>query len=564
MFNILIFLLVLSVLVGVHELGHFLAAKAFNIYVDRFSIGMPPRVIGFKWGETDYCVGALPIGGYVKMAGQEDSPLSEEEREHDYGHVPSDRWFNNKPVWQRVIVLVAGPAMNVVLAVMLYAIIGGVGSDVPEFEVSGRVGRLSADSPASQAPLWRLEDGQEANFTRDPDAIGLQTGDELITLNGRPVDNITDLAFAAILDGPDAEHTVVLERETEQGPVRFISRMRPAVLDPEDDYPRFGVEPYLTSLVGEVVPEMPAEEAGLLPDDIIRRANGVLVDRATFLAMVEKHPVGQTLDLEIERNGARIPLTLTPREIGRLTEAMFGPQDRRAKAPDDALPQILSVTKEYAEATGLRRKDVIARVDGQPATVKSLHQAVQDRPGETIAVQVERPTVLFGLIQKAETLELTLPVDAVRAIGIIHTQKMVFHRVPAAELLPYAFRHCYLALERTVLTLKALIVQDVSPTQLGGPLMIFDLTTKAAEVGWVWLFKISAFISVNLAILNLLPLPVLDGGQIVINGIEAIRRKPLSPVFLERFQQVGLLLILSLMIFVTWNDLGRFLQDLRP
>lgn len=564
MFDILIFLLVLSVLVGVHELGHFLAAKAFNIYVDRFSIGMPPRLFGFKWGETDYCVGALPLGGFVKMAGQEDAPLSEEERQSDYGHVPPDRWFNSKPVWQRIIVLVAGPAMNVVLAVLLYAIIGGVGSDVPEFEVSGRVGNVVKASPAAEAPLWRVEEGAAPDFSRPADATGLQTGDLLVSLNGRPVDNITDLAFAAILDGEGAEHSLVLEREEDGGTVRYASRLTPRVLDAADEYPRFGVEPFMTSLVDRVMPDMPAAEAGLQPEDIIVRADGNFVDRTTFLSLVENHPAGTPMELEIERGGQRMPLTLTPREIGRILGAPFGPLEPRAASPEETRPVILEVTDEFREQTGLRRKDVIAKVNGQPATVASLQAAVQESPGGTVAVEIERPTILFGLIQQGETLSLNLPVDSVHAIGIIHKQKMVFHRLPPSELLGYAFRQCYLALERTVLTIKALIAQDVSPTQLGGPLMIFDLTTKAAEVGWIWLFKISAFISVNLAVLNLLPLPVLDGGQVVVNSIEAIRRKPLSPIFLERFQQVGLLLILSLMLFVTWNDIGRWIQDIRP
>src|SRR6056297_2980426 len=124
--DIIVFLLVLSLLIFVHELGHFMAAKACNVYVDRFSIGMPPRVFGIRLGETDYCVGLLPIGGFVKMAGQEDAPLSEEEREEQYGHVPPERWFNRKPVWQRYIVTIAGPFMNLVLAVVLYGALAAV------------------------------------------------------------------------------------------------------------------------------------------------------------------------------------------------------------------------------------------------------------------------------------------------------------------------------------------------------------------------------------------------------------------------------------------------------
>ncbi|MCF6286046.1 MAG: site-2 protease family protein, partial [Candidatus Hydrogenedentes bacterium] len=147
MTGILIFLAVLSFLVFFHEMGHFLAAKACNIYVDRFSIGMPPRVIGFKWGETDYCIGALPIGGFVKMAGQEDAPLTEEEREKEYKGVPPDRWFNNKPVWQRIIVILAGPVANLILAVLLYGLLAIVGKEVAELDLAARVGFVVESSP---------------------------------------------------------------------------------------------------------------------------------------------------------------------------------------------------------------------------------------------------------------------------------------------------------------------------------------------------------------------------------------------------------------------------------
>src|SRR5690606_25963797 len=122
----------------------------------RFSVGMPPRVVGFKWGETDYCIGALPIGGFVKMAGQEDAPLSEEEREKDYGGVPPERWFNNKPVWQRIIVILAGPVANLILAVLLFGLLAIVGKQVSESETSARVGFVEADFPAATAKLFAI------------------------------------------------------------------------------------------------------------------------------------------------------------------------------------------------------------------------------------------------------------------------------------------------------------------------------------------------------------------------------------------------------------------------
>ena len=130
-FGIIVFLLVLGLLIFVHELGHFVAAKACGVYCNRFSLGMPPRLIGFKFGETDYCLGALPFGGYVKMAGQEDAPMTEEEREKEYGHIPAHRWLNNRPLWQRVVVFAAGPFMNLVLAVILYAAVAAAGAEGP-------------------------------------------------------------------------------------------------------------------------------------------------------------------------------------------------------------------------------------------------------------------------------------------------------------------------------------------------------------------------------------------------------------------------------------------------
>ncbi|MGC9054993.1 MAG: site-2 protease family protein, partial [Candidatus Hydrogenedens sp.] len=154
LFSILVFIVVLSILIFVHELGHFVSAKLCNIYVDQFSIGMPPRLVGIKIGETDYCIGALPIGGYVKMAGQEDVPLDEKEREETYGHVPQERWFKFRPLWQRYIVIISGPFMNFVLAIIIYIILVSKGTLMPEMEVDSKIGKVEENSPAFHAPLF--------------------------------------------------------------------------------------------------------------------------------------------------------------------------------------------------------------------------------------------------------------------------------------------------------------------------------------------------------------------------------------------------------------------------
>ncbi|NJL73218.1 MAG: PDZ domain-containing protein [Candidatus Competibacteraceae bacterium] len=546
MSSILIFLLVLSVLVFVHELGHFLAAKACNIYVDRFSIGMPPRVAGFQWGETDYCIGALPIGGFVKMAGQEDAPLTEEERAATYGTVPPDRWFNNKPVWQRFIVILAGPVMNFILAVFLYGYLAAMGAEVPESEVVARIGMVEPDSPAASAPMYRFTQGQAPDGTGTPDTTGWQTGDRILSLDGRAVQNIGDLAIGAILGGDSRAHHAILEREGPDGtPVTYLSPITPHQLEGEE-YARFGVAAFDGAVVREVIADMPGVAAGLKPEDEILRAQGKPVDLATFVKTVETVPEGASLALQVRRGGDVMDLALVPATIGRFSGLAY-----TAQVGEDAekgVPVVAGVTPEMAEKSGLKRKDRIVQVNGAPATVAALAEVEKTTPGGTVKLKIERPAVLFGLVQEAASLEVDVPVTSVRAVGVALKPRMIFHRLPASEVVPEAFRKCYAAIEQTVMTLTALASGRVSPKDLGGPLMIAQVTTQAADMGFFWLIKIMAFISINLGVFNLLPIPVLDGGQIVLISIEGIRRKPLSPSFRNAFNRPG-----SFSLSVSWS-----------
>ncbi len=565
MTGFLVFLLVLSFLVFFHEMGHFLAAKACNIYVDRFSVGMPPRVIGFKWGETDYCIGALPIGGFVKMAGQEDAPLSEEDREREYGSIPPDRWFNNKPVWQRMIVLLAGPVANLLLAVVLYGVLVGVGEQVPESVLSPRIGNVEKDYPAASAKLYKMADATDTpDMTGEPDAVGWQPGDLIVSMNGAPIENIVPaLAVNALLHGDETSHDFVIERTgADDAKTYYRCEVMPARKD-DERYPRFGVEPFSAVLIASILPATPAEAAGLKADDIILRANGAAVDTSTFLELTQDMPEGQSLDLLVDRGGEKLHLSLAPKTVGRLKAVAWG-APRGAEDPENAVPVVSFVEDDFEKSTGLQRKDKITAVNGEAVTLKTLQDKLMASPGQTISVSVERPAILFGLLQRGKELKFDLPVDSVRAIGISMAPKTVFHRVPVSQIIPAAINKSYTAVAQTLLTLKALAMQDVSPKDLGGPVMIFQVTRDAAQMGWGRLLDITALISINLFVFNLLPLPVLDGGQILINGIEGIRRKPVSMVVLERYQTVGLVLIIGLMLFVTWNDVGRLITDMLP
>ncbi len=562
-----VFLLVLSLLVFVHELGHFVAAKLCNIYCDRFSIGMPPRIFGFKWGETDYCIGALPFGGYVKMAGQEDAPLSDEERDQTYGHVPSDRWFNNKPVWQRIFVLVAGPLMNLFLAFAIYLFIAARGAEVPVSELEARVGMIESGAPAESAPLWLLEgDATTTDTSRPADAQGWKTGDLLLTMNGAPVKNVGEVAMNGVLKGADATHEFVVERELADGSkARYLSKVSPRLIREGDEYPRIGIAPFDGALVKEVMPGAPGEAAGLKADDLIIRMNGAPVDRSTFIDRIEKTPEGEQLQLAVKRGDAVIDVAVTPMTLGRLNEVNTAPYFNPVTGEGaDEVPVVAGVTKEYAESSKLLPKDRIVKVNGQPATNKVLYDAERNSPDGKITVEVERPAVMFGLLRPASTFTSELTVASVRAVGVTLGSPFVFDRAEPAEILPRAWRECRQQVGVVVGTVQALFSANVSAKELGGPLMIAQVTMQAAEMGWERLFRTTAFISLNLFILNLLPLPVLDGGQIVVNLIEAVRRKPLSFAIQERIQQVGVLMMIALMLFVTWNDLNRFISGLIP
>jgi regulator of sigma E protease len=643
LFNIVVFIIVLGELVFFHEMGHFLAAKACGIYCERFSLGMPPRLFGFRFGETDYCIGLLPIGGYVKMAGQEDVPMSDEERKEHYGNIPPDRWFSSKPVWQRVIVIAAGPFMNLVLAVILYGIVAAVGANVPEYKVDNRIGMIRPDSPAAGAMLFEASTpGELPDLTGEPDAYGWQTGDRIVSINGKPVSNISDVAIDAVLSAGQAM-LVELERTDSSGSVkRFMSQVQPLRQD-EEDHPQFGVAPFQTALVGRVLAGSAADEAGLQADDIITHADGGIVDSQTFTDLVNKNTERAPMELRVLRNGEALQVTITPAVVGQLegiqftaphsflaipdpenlavvfsspefdeatdlrdgdkivtidgepanaralttrsdsdldkvhtvtlerTTGLFGgkteklekqltlAQIRQAVTPYDlqSKPVIADLTDEVAKETGLLRNDVVETIDGEPATLEGM-RVIDSRPGEMIVMTVRTPEVGFGVLRGSETKEVEIEIVPAGQIGVNWAPKMVFHRAAPAEVIPEAFRLSWQALTRTVRTLELLVTGGLKMNDIGGPVMIFQITTQAARIGYSWLLEITAFISINLAVFNLLPLPVLDGGHLAFLSIEAVRRKPVSPRVMEWVQQAGLVLIIALMLFVTFNDVKRW------
>ena len=418
-------------MVLVHEWGHFIVAKSFGVRVEVFSIGFGTRLWGYKRGDTDYRVSALPLGGYVKMAG--DNPL--EDRKGD----PDE--FLSKPRWQRVLIALAGPAMNIVLSVILVAGIYMRGSKQPAF----------LDRPMDVAGVLQGSAAQKA---------GIMPGDRIVQLNGTPNPTWDRAQLELMSTLPGHTLSIVADRKGQELP--FSVPSAPSV---EED---FGY-PQDHLVISAVSPGTPAERSGLMAGDVILKVNDiVLANGAEFPPLVEKFQ-SQPLNLEVQRGDRTIHTQIRPQEVS-------GPNG----------------TKRWQIGV-LRTGDLVERrLSFGPAIVESV-----------------------GM-------------NAYMSRQIVYV---------VAEL----FRG------------------NMSLKQLEGPLGIARESGRAARQGAVELLSLMAMIGVNLAVLNLLPIPPLDGGHILMLFIEGTIRRDLSVRVKERFVTVSMVFLLLVFAIVMYNDVLKLI-----
>jgi regulator of sigma E protease len=417
------FLIALGVLVFVHELGHFLVAKRAGIRVERFSLGYPPKMVGFRWGETEYCISWVPFGGYVKVAGMAD--VGEEEASGAPWEFPS------KSIPVRMAVIVAGPLMNFLFAFLVFVF------------VYGTYGIDTVDSTVV-AP--------EENSIAE--VAGLMHGDVVLEVDDNPVDNAYDLLKA-------------LEEHQEQGSVLTVLRedSRQHIELPPAVDAAYGITILLPTMVGSADPGTPAEGIGLQRGDLITAVDGTAV--ATWRDMRDLISVrpAESIRLEWERDGVVMRAAIVPEE----------------------------------------------RTDGD----------------ERIGVIGIRPF----------------------EAGSIEVDWWEATRLGAASV----YTSSYL-----ILDFIGSIFQEGRYKELGGPIRIAKMADDTAQMGLKYFLRFLALLSVNLGVLNLLPIPVLDGGHLTFLTQEAILRRPPSVRQRELAQQVGLVIILFIMVAVTFNDLNQF------
>lgn len=427
MTSLLAFLFVLGVLVFVHELGHFLVARFHGVRCLTFSLGFGPKLIQTKRGDTVYCVSAIPLGGYVKMAGES----AEDEREG------KDDEFLSKSKWQRFQILIAGPAMNLILAVVVLTVVLYQGAQVPVFQDEPPVvGSVTDDSPAATADV--------------------RPGDRILSVAGRDVDTWEEL-YNAVYPRADREIEVVLRRD---GDVRSIT-VTP-VGQTKYNLGDLGVLPSISPQVASMQSSnSTARDAGILVGDVIEGVEGRAVNQNSLIEIINENP--------------NIPLTL---------------QIRR-----DGVQHDIVVTPNLVDGVGLIGVFLAAEM-----------RTIEPGPFEAFTMSLEQNYELSATIFE---------------------------------------------------TLAGLITRDTPVSQLVGPVGIAQASGDAAEFGWISLFGLMAFISLNLGILNLLPIPILDGGHIAIIAMEGVSRRDFSVQLKEKMLLVGFALLMTLMVTVIYNDLTR-------
>lgn len=423
--NTLAFVVALGVIIFVHELGHLLVAKAFGVRVLTFSLGFGKQLWGFRRGETDYRVALVPLGGYVRLGGEDPAEVSTDPRE-----------FLNKPRWQRVLVYLAGPAMNVALSILLVAAALMFGAEITAIQdVPAVVGVVEPGSPGERA--------------------GLLPGDRVVAVAGREVDRWSDVQFA-ITTAPEQPIDLTVERGSRRLDVVLTPEM-----EPRYEYGNAGVFPELLPHVSEVLPGSPAERAGFQRGDEIRGVDGrALAHGGDFIAHIEQR-AGVEVEVEVVRQGSRLVIPVVPE----------------------------------AKEAGVGRIGVGLSYTPRYGPVEALAESVRynwELAGQTFAI-----------------------------IGKIASG-----------------------------SLKA-------RSALSGPIEIAAQSGAAARRGFDDLIFLTGLISISVGILNLLPIPVLDGGQIFLLLVEGLIRRDLSMAIKERINQLGFVLIIMLMITVLYFDLVK-------
>ena len=545
--SVLYFLVLVGVLVVIHELGHFAAAKLLDVKVLRFSLGYGRPLARIKLRDTEYQVGVFPLGGYVRILGveDEDAPATSGD---------AGRSFASRPLWQRLTIIFAGPAANFALAGLIYFVFFAGHTELP----AAVIGDVLEDSPAARA--------------------GLEPGDRVLAIDGQGVRYWEELE-RTIQKHPGKELHLRLERngkpfEKYVVPIEETVRKRDGVAAEQG---RIGITraPF-APLIGVLDPQSPAAKAGLATGDLVISLDGDPIaswgdvaralgrGRRTNIVYFrgDQVPGVPHLALYDARFADLVPEFRVDEMLRRTTYTGIERAEMFVAHVDPGTP---------ADVAGLRPGDLIVALDGQPVSHwMALDQRLQSDPARTWTVtykrtedgQVETRTAQVTQVRRKQLDEYGHSVERL-VFGARHdAQRGRGEMVPIDSRFTYALSK---AVERTGETISMMVSGTVailageSPSEsLGGPVMMYKVATVSGEQGWSSFLLMMALISVNLGLINLLPVPVLDGGHVLVFAIEGVRRRPLTPHQRERVQLAGLIVVGVITVLAVKNDVMRY------
>lgn len=439
------FLVVLGVLVTFHEFGHFIVARWAGVKVLKFSLGFGPKLLSRQIGDTEYLISAIPLGGYVKMSGEDmGETVSPEEQEGSFAH---------KPLWKRSLIVAAGPGFNFFLSYLIFSawLAFGAPLPIPTFaELSPTIDAMRTDSPASRA--------------------GLHVSDRITRIDEREITTKNEV-YAAVAESGGRSLAV----EVRRGNALKTFVVTPELYDPGDvEHPLYviGIEE-AAPVVSAVMPDMPAAQAGLQEGDRILEIQSETIQTWSQMTRIIKAHPNDPLTMQVEREGSILTLTIIP----------------------------------------------------EP------HEVTDQETSTTIG-----------------------------KIGIMGSGRSVIRASSPLTAVLQGVKATWRWSELTVVGIYKMLTGEISSKNIGGPIMIASASGTAAERGLADVMFFVAILSINLGILNLLPIPVLDGGHLFFFACEAILGRPLAERQREFTQQVGIVLLFGIMIFAFFNDIQRLLQ----
>lgn len=519
--KIAIFILFLGPLVFFHELGHFLFARLFGVRVEVFSIGFGPKLFKKKYGDTEYAISAIPLGGYVKMFGDDPfnkDEIPEAERPHSFTH---------QGKFARFWIVMGGPLANFILAFVIFYSLLISGERIPEI----KLGAVPTESSLYKA--------------------GLRTGDVLVKVNESEVYNPTDLMVEG--KGEITSITVKRDEVTKVLPVDFRGDK---FFEEVVKYPPFLRKPYLVDANANRY-YLSFEKGKINPKDSIEEMGSKSNVKQAYLYPIKNDQdlAADTVSVDFQKEVV-LPIAFTD------LKSMLVALDAKGFHTIDLMVRSVNA-KSPADKVGVRSDDIFTSLEGEKVySFEELRSRLQN---------IEKQEVAVEIYSKGELKKLTVTPDVtqqdgktVRLLGVysfIEVQRINFVHTKSKGILgsaKHSFVRTWDSVKKTIDGFFKLITNQISLKTIGGPLAIGKVAHDSFNTSLSYFFQLMALISVNLGVINLFPIPVLDGGHIMFIALEIINGGPLSRRKMEIAQQVGLSILLMLMVGAIFNDVSRF------